>query len=87
MTTRSWLRNLLTTVLARLTRRDPSSARPKLGWNGRPRVAAPEGTLSPDSPKPALRHSTLSLSELTHRSEPTCSVEPRGDAGAGQVAT
>src|SRR5215831_6757011 len=30
MITRSWFRNLLTTVLARLTRRDMSTARPQL---------------------------------------------------------
>ena len=87
MTTRSWLRNLLTTVLARLTRRDPSGARPQVGWDGRPLVAAPEGTLCLDSPEPALGYSTLSLPVLTHRSEPTCSVEPHVDAEAGQVAT
>ncbi len=42
MTIRSWLRNLLTTALARLTRRDPSAARPPVSWNGRPRLLLPK---------------------------------------------
>jgi len=87
MTTRSWLRNLLTTVLARLTRRDTSGARPQLGWDGRPPVAAPEGTLSPDSPAPAPDYGTLRLAVPPARSERTCCVEAPGSAGAGQVAT
>jgi hypothetical protein len=68
MTIRSWLRNLLTTVLARLTRRDTSGALPQLGWNGRPLVGAPEGGLSPDGPAPAPDYSTLILSVPPARS-------------------
>jgi len=52
MITRSWLRNLLTTVLTRLTRRDTSTARPQLGWNGRPLAGdkLSRDRMTPDSP-------------------------------------
>jgi hypothetical protein len=72
MTIGSWLRNLLTTVLARLTRRDTSGARPQVGWNGRPLAGATEGGLSPDWPAPAPDYSTLTLFVPPDASEPTC---------------
>jgi hypothetical protein len=77
----------LTTVLARLTRRDPSGARPQVGWNGRPLVAASEGRLSPDSPAPEAGYSTLPLSGPPARSERARGVEAPRSAGAGEVAT
>jgi hypothetical protein len=86
MTTRSWLGNLLTTVLARFTRRDTAGARPQASWNGRPLVAAPEGTLSADSPAPDPDYGTLCLPVPSARSERTRCVEPPGGAGAGPGA-
>src|SRR5262249_12304296 len=86
MTTRSWLRNLLTTVLARLTRRDPSGARPQVGWDGRPLVAT-EGTRSPDAAASAAGYSTMPIPGPPARSERTRSVEAPGGAVAGQAAT
>src|SRR5262249_11171055 len=87
MTTRSWLGNLLTTVLARLTRRDTAGARPQVSWNGRPLGAAPEGALSPDSPAPDPDYGTLCLPVTPARPERTSCVEPPGGAGAGPVAS
>jgi hypothetical protein len=77
----------LMTVLARLTNRDTSGARPQVGWNGRPLVAATEGKLSLDSPAPATGYSTLCSFVPPDRSERTRGIEAPGSAGAGEVAT
>jgi hypothetical protein len=49
----------LTTVLARLTRRDTPGPPLRLGWNGRPLADAPEGLRWPDQPAPPTATSTL----------------------------
>ena len=77
----------LKTVLATLTRRDTSGARPQVGWNGRPLVAASEGTLSLDSPAPATAYSTLDGSVRPDRSEWARGVEAPDSAGAREVGT
>jgi hypothetical protein len=61
----------LTTVLARLTRRDPSGPPLQVGWNGHPLVGAPEGVRSPDQPAPPPTYSTLKGVAPPDGSEPT----------------
>jgi len=50
---------LLTTLLARLRRRDPSGPPLRVGWNGRPLLDTAEGTRRPDQPAPPTASSTL----------------------------
>jgi hypothetical protein len=76
MTTRSWIRRLLTTVLARLTRRDTSTVRPQLGWNGRPLVGT-QDNLSSGSMPPATDCSTLIAYLLQDGGERACAETPR----------
>jgi hypothetical protein len=61
----------LTTVLARLTRRDTSGPPLRVGWNGHPLVDAPEGMRSPDRPAPPTTYSTLYAAAPPDGSEPT----------------
>jgi len=49
----------LTTVLARLRRRDPSGPSPRVGWNGRPLADTTEGMRRPDQPAPPTAFGTL----------------------------
>src|SRR5262245_27161667 len=49
----------LTTVLARLTRRDPSGPPPRVGWNGRPLLDTAEGMRNPDQRAPPTAFGTL----------------------------
>jgi hypothetical protein len=46
-------------ILARLARRGPSGPPPRLGWNGRPRVEATEGRLSPGQRNPDADYCTF----------------------------
>ena len=61
----------LTTVLARLMRRDTAGPPLRVGWNGRPLVDAPDGMRSPDQPAPATAYSTLHGFGPRDGSEPT----------------
>jgi len=49
----------LTTVLARLMRRDPSGPPPRVGWDGRPLLDTAEGMRRPGQPAPPTAFGTL----------------------------
>ena len=65
---------LLTTFLARLTRRGPAGPPPRRGWNGRPWTQAAPGAPSPGQPDPAAEYRTLTCLLPLDGPEPTHSA-------------